>query len=228
MNATQLSNPCTVITLSLFQDSPESQKTRYTLQIRPEYHDALMDLITYYGWTKIIYIYSDFDGLLRLQRIFKNIPRNPLGEPRFHIEMARRISTVSEGIEFLLDLEKQNRDSVKRVVLDCSAQLAKDIIVQHVRSVHLGRRNYHYLMSGLVLDDYWDSNVIEYGAINITGLRLVKSDSFYAREFLQRWRDLDRAKYQAAGNQVNITLNFNQTFRQYCLKVLNIQYQYWL
>ena len=187
-----------------------------------------MDLITYYGWTKIIYIYSDFDGLLRLQRIFKNIPRNPLGEPRFHIEMARRISTVSEGIEFLLDLEKQNRDSVKRVVLDCSAQLAKDIIVQHVRSVHLGRRNYHYLMSGLVLDDYWDSNVIEYGAINITGLRLVKSDSFYAREFLQRWRDLDRAKYQAAGNQVNITLNFNQTFRQYCPKVLNIQYQYWL
>ena len=35
--------------------------------------------------------------------------------------------------------------------------LAKDIIVQHVRSVHLGRRNFHYLMSGLVLDDYWDS-----------------------------------------------------------------------
>lgn len=184
------------------QDVQDTEKQHYTLQIRPEYHDALMDLITYYGWTKIIYIYSDFDGLLRLQRIFKNIPRNPRGEARFQIEIARRISSVSEGIDFLLMLERQDRDAVKHIVLDCSAQLAKDIIVQHVRSVHLGRRNYHYLMSGLVLDDYWDSNVIEYGAINMTGLRLVKTDSFYAREFLQHWRQLDRAKYQIAGNQV--------------------------
>ncbi len=74
-----------------------------------------MDLITYYGWTKIIYIYSDFDGLLRLQRIFKNIPRNPMGQPRFHIEIARKITTVNEAIEFLLTLEKQNRDSVKHI-----------------------------------------------------------------------------------------------------------------
>ena len=69
--------------------------------------------------------FSDFDGLLRLQNIFKNIPRNPMGEPRFHIDMARRISTVAEAIDFLLILEKQNRDSVKHIVLDCSAQLAK-------------------------------------------------------------------------------------------------------
>ena len=105
--------------------------------------------------------------------------------------------------EFLLLLEKRDRDSVKHVVLDCSAQLAKDIIVQHVRSVHLGRRNYHYLMSGLVVDDYWDKNVVEYGAINMTGLRLVNTDSYYARDFLKRWRTLDRTKYQAASNQVS-------------------------
>ncbi len=59
-------------------------------------------------------------------------------------------------------------------------------------------------MSGLVLDDYWDSSVIEYGAINMTGLRLVRTDSFYAREFLQRWRNLDRGKYQSGtGSQVS-------------------------
>ena len=43
-------------------------------------------------------------------------------------------------------------------------------------------------------------SIVEYGAINITGLRLVKTDSFYARDFLQHWRQLDRAKYQAIGN----------------------------
>ena len=84
--------------------------------------------------------------------------------------------------------------------------VSKDILVQHVRSVHLGRRNYHYLLSGLVLDDYWDSSVIEYGAINMTGLRLVKTDSFAAREFLKHWRKIDRTKYPAAGNQVYICI----------------------
>ena len=40
----------------------------------------------------------------------------------------------------------------KFVVLDCSATLASEIIIQHVKDVHLGRRNYHYLLSGLVGD----------------------------------------------------------------------------
>ena len=42
------------------------------------------------------------------------------------------------------------RWSVKRVVLDCSSRLAKEVIVAHVKDVHLGRRNYHYVLSGLV------------------------------------------------------------------------------
>lgn len=186
---------------SIYHDTKDAEKQHFTIQIRPEYHEALVDLVTYYGWQKIIYVYSDFEGLLRLQRIFKEVPRTPTGEPRFHISMVRRVSTVAEAIEFLLMLEKQNREEVKRVVLDCSAQLAKDIIVQHVRSVQLGRRNYHYLMAGLVLDDYWDSNVVEYGAINVTGLKLVNTESYYAREFLKKWHSLDRSKYQAIGNQ---------------------------
>ena len=31
--------------------------------------------------------------------------------------------------------------------------------MKHVQSVMLGRRNYHYLMAGLVLDEQWDSQV---------------------------------------------------------------------
>ena len=40
-----------------------------------EYHAGLVDLVTYYKWDKVIYIYSDFDGFLRLQRIYQSIPR---------------------------------------------------------------------------------------------------------------------------------------------------------
>ena len=48
-----------------------------------------------------------------------------------------------------------------------------------------GRRNYHYLMSGLVLDDKWDSTVQEFGAINITGLRIVQYGTHLARDFFR-------------------------------------------
>ena len=41
-----------------------------------EYHAGLVDLVTYYKWDKVIYIYSDFDGFLRLQRIYQSIPRS--------------------------------------------------------------------------------------------------------------------------------------------------------
>ena len=38
-------------------------------------------------------------------------------------EMVKRISTVSEAMDFLHNTEKQNRDSIKHVILDCSATL---------------------------------------------------------------------------------------------------------
>ena len=40
-------------------------------------------------------------------------------------------------------------------------------------------------MSGLVLDDKWDSSVEEFGAINITGLRIVQYGTHLARDFFR-------------------------------------------
>lgn len=35
-------------------------------------------------------------------------------------------------------------------MLDCPTDMAKDIVVSHVRDIALGKRTYHYLLSGLV------------------------------------------------------------------------------
>lgn len=64
--------------------------------------------------------------------------------------MVKRIANVTMAIEFLHTLEDLGRFSKKRIVLDCPAEMAKEIIVQHVRDIKLGRRTYHYLLSGLV------------------------------------------------------------------------------
>jgi len=38
----------------------------------------------------------------------------------------------------------------KRIVLDCPTLMAKQIVVSHVKDIQLGKRTYHYLLSGLV------------------------------------------------------------------------------
>lgn len=42
----------------------------------------------------------------------------------------------------------------KRIVLDCPTLLAKQIVISHVKDIQLGKRTYHYLLSGLVNIDY--------------------------------------------------------------------------
>lgn len=42
----------------------------------------------------------------------------------------------------------------KRIVLDCPTLIAKQIVVSHVKDIRLGKRTYHYLLSGLVNINY--------------------------------------------------------------------------
>ncbi|XP_046678076.1 glutamate receptor 1-like isoform X3 [Homalodisca vitripennis] len=113
--------------------------------------------------------------------------------------MVKRIQNASEAIDFLHSLEDISRWSNKYVVLDCPTEMAKEVVVTHVRDITLGKRTYHYLLSGLIMDDRWESEVIEYGAINITGFRIVESSRRYVKDFLEGWRRLDPNTSQGAG-----------------------------
>ncbi|XP_068143181.1 glutamate receptor 1 isoform X2 [Drosophila tropicalis] len=148
--------------------------------MRPDYHQAIIDIIQYYGWQSIIYLYDSHDGLLRLQQIYQELKP---GNETFRVQMVKRIANVTMAIEFLHTLEDLGRFSKKRIVLDCPAEMAKEIIIQHVRDIKLGRRTYHYLLSGLVMDNHWPSDVVEFGAINITGFRIVDTNRRAVRDF---------------------------------------------
>lgn len=51
------------------------------------------------------------------------------------------------------------------------------------------------------MDDRWESEVIEYGAINITGFRIVDATRPYVKDFLAGWHRLDPATSQGAGRE---------------------------
>lgn len=95
-----------------------------------------------------------FAGLLRLQQIYQGL--RP-GNETFQVETVKRIANATNAIDFLRTLEELNRWSKKFIVLDCPTDMAKDIVVYHVRDLSLGRRTYHYLLSGLVSSSHSNS-----------------------------------------------------------------------
>lgn len=99
------------------------------------------------NWFFSSFLFLADTGLLRLQQIYQGL--RP-GNETFQVEMVKRITNASNAIEFLKTLEDMNRWSKKYIVLDCPTVMAKEIVVYHVRDLSLGRRTYHYLLSGLV------------------------------------------------------------------------------
>ncbi|ALC43617.1 Glu-RIB [Drosophila busckii] len=194
--------------------TPSSGFLDFALSMRPDYHQAIIDTIQFYGWRKIIYLYDSHDGdpnrrrsrsrsrlpkrLLRLQQIYQGLKP---GNESFQVELVKRISNVSMAIEFLHTLEQIGRYTNKHIVLDCPTEMAKQILIQHVRDLRLGRRTYHYLLSGLVMDDRWESEIIEFGAINITGFRIVDTNRRLVREFSDNWKRLDPQISVGAGRE---------------------------
>lgn len=106
---------------------------------------------TNYAFTFLL-LYFFRIGLLRLQAIYQGL--RP-GNETFQVETVKRITNATNAIEFLKTLEDLNRWSKKYIVLDCATDMAKDIVVYHVRDLSLGRRTYHYLLSGLVSLNKW-------------------------------------------------------------------------
>jgi hypothetical protein len=49
------------------------------------------------------------------------------------------------------------------------------------------------------MEEPWESSIVEYGAVNVTGFRIVDSGRRHVREFLQKWAKLDKANYPGAG-----------------------------
>ncbi|KAL1438308.1 hypothetical protein MTO96_048380 [Rhipicephalus appendiculatus] len=122
----------------------------FGVSLKPNYIPAILDVISHYNWSFIIYLYDSDDGLLKLQQIF-------------HMTANKK-----------LEMELNDRESRKYVVLDSTADVARDIIINHVRDLYTGRRNFHFLLTSLVMDEYFNNQILELGVVNITGFRIIQ------------------------------------------------------
>ncbi|XP_054167278.1 glutamate receptor 1-like [Oppia nitens] len=167
----------------------------YGISMRPRYLPAIVDVIKFYDWKTIIYIYQSDDGLMKLQHIFSIVNDNYTLE----IRAVKRIVNATDAHQFLHALELSDSQSKKYVILDCDSETAKQIIIDHVRDIYMGRRNFHFLLTSLIMDDYWNNQVQEFGAINITGFRVLQTTSHEFRQFSKSWRNLNPGLWPGAG-----------------------------
>lgn len=141
------------------------------VSLLPDYLPAVAEVVDHLGWPSFIYIYDSENGPSKLQRLLSHQYKSTVT-----VRFAKRITNSSDANDFLRMLETTDRESRKYVLLDCRFDVARRIIVDHVRDIYMGRRNYHFLLVNPVVNELTYDKIPEFAAVNITGLRLINED----------------------------------------------------
>lgn len=149
----------------LFRNNSEADEDIMTLGVSmmPHLASAVLDLADAWGFKSLVFIYDSDHALVTLQQLMES--------ERTLVLQARRVSGSSEAHSLLSSLEKSDMHGRRLVVLDCAYDLAKDIVIRHVRDIFMGRRNYHYVFVNPVVGERYLEGVSEFAAINITAFR---------------------------------------------------------
>lgn len=86
-------------------------------------------------------------------------------------------------------------------LLHKSAKLVAETLRLHMNDIYMNRRNFHYLIINLNIDDLTYHNLTEFGALNITGFRILNRSSLNYRQFISYWKSLDPVLWPGAGSK---------------------------
>ncbi|KAH7954991.1 hypothetical protein HPB49_023683 [Dermacentor silvarum] len=145
------------------------------VSMMPDLSAAILDLARAWNFHSAVFLYDSDHALSTLGRLLQP----PEGRQRLAITRALRVSRDggSEAAHAVLSgMERAHPHARKLVVLDCDHQLAKDIVIRHVRDIYMGRRNYHYVLARPVVSHRYLEGVTEFAAINITAFRFQNTE----------------------------------------------------
>ncbi|XP_076447024.1 glutamate receptor 3-like [Babylonia areolata] len=140
----------------------------YQLHLRPERTPAVVDMIRYFGWRQVHYLYDSDEGLQRLQQMFRALGNdsnirffvNRFSDVRNVHEELRAVDAVVSGLPF------------KSIVLDLSSGEAYRHVLRQIPEVGMNKKGYSYLLTTL---DFKRLNLSRYrhGGVNVTGFQLL-------------------------------------------------------
>ncbi|PVD34157.1 hypothetical protein C0Q70_05420 [Pomacea canaliculata] len=116
----------------------------YDFSVSPAYIDAIIDIIRFFQWRKIYYLFDSDDGLWQLQRVYEAF-RDP---KHLLLVDARRVGDPNHVHDLLRRLDRVSRSERKRIVLNFSSTEVYQKILNQIVDVGMNRENYHYLLAG--------------------------------------------------------------------------------
>ncbi|XP_042145588.1 glutamate receptor 1-like [Ixodes scapularis] len=146
----------------------EEDPTTLGVTMMPDLAPAVIELADVWGFESLVFVYDSDHALVTLQQF--------MDSGRVRVQQARRVSRSAEAHSMLSSLEKGDQHGRKLVVLDCAYDLAKDIVIRHVRDVYMGRRNYHYVLVKPIVSERYLEGVSEFAALNITAFRFQNTE----------------------------------------------------
>ncbi|XP_045206207.2 glutamate receptor-like [Mercenaria mercenaria] len=153
-------------------------KDNYIISMCPSFIEAVIDLIKYFNWDRIFYLFDTDDALWRLQKLYLAFSdRFVDGRKQQFLIDAIRIPDVGNCRETLRKLDRNYNFNTKRIVVDLYSIQDFDRFMSQIIDVGMNRDGYHYLLGTLDISgmnrDLWKS--FTYGGVNITGFQLVKA-----------------------------------------------------
>ncbi|PVD34154.1 hypothetical protein C0Q70_05417 [Pomacea canaliculata] len=182
------------VTFSMAQNT--SSNTSFQIYMRPIYVNALVAVISHYGWDKVYYIYDSDEGLIRLQQLFQAVNMHE----KFLSIDAKRITTGVNCYDMIKELYKQSEKEMRRFVLDVHVDKAEQIILRVMRDTDINNSKFHFLLGDLSMLEMNLTN-FRIGGMNITGFSMVNPNRESAQILMDKWEKLDPQQWPGAGTK---------------------------
>nr|AWJ68200.1 putative ionotropic glutamate receptor kainate-like 3 [Hirudo verbana] len=167
----------------LIQRSIHPLSPSFVIYVRPMFEPAYYDLFKHYKWSKSYYLYDDSQGLFHLEHLYSIINK---GENNVELDVIH-LDDIHNCYASLRQIDEAEPLSDKHIFLDLSSVDAFNAVLSQVRNLGMHRSGYHYILAGSNIDNV-DLSMFKYGGVNISGFRLIDTESSIYQDTLKGWQ----------------------------------------
>lgn len=157
-----LSNNAQIPLISL-SDKPIDEEGRFLINLGPGNLRAILDLMRFYRWSNVLYLYDKDDGPSRLQYLIQL----GSGALKLNVLGMYKVDRADSASGLLRKTENENPSTVINVALDLNPTLAANVLSNQARSSSGSKKNFHFIIMDPVDDDIFEKRR-EFRQLNIT------------------------------------------------------------
>ncbi|KAL0110157.1 hypothetical protein PUN28_013655 [Cardiocondyla obscurior] len=166
----------------------ETEAKEFSINLYPAQsllNAAYQDIMEFLNWTKVVIIYEDDHGLVKLREIVRS-PK--IGD----IEVTLRQADLKSYRQVLSEIKSKE---IRNVIVDTKPEHMHHFL-RMILQLQMNDYKYHYLFTTFDIETF-DLEDFKYNFVNITAFRLVDANDVGVRSIL---RDMER--YQPSGNTI--------------------------